>query len=101
MGGGIRVLPREEVDKKDELKLREEETVIQSFSNVRVQIENQSASTNANAIGTLTLTSERVVFQRREGRGDGEDGGEGDNAAETINIIISKYTNFTFIFYVR
>jgi len=76
------VLPREEVDKKDELKLREEETVIQSFSNVRVQIENQSASTSANAIGTLTLTSERVVFQRREGRGDGANGGEGDNAAE-------------------
>ena len=76
------MLPREEVDKKDELKLREEETVIQSFSNVRVQIENQSASTNANAIGTLTLTSERVVFQRREGRGDGANGGEGDNAAE-------------------
>ena len=76
------MLPREEVDKKDELKLREEETVIQSFSNVRVQIENQSASTSANAIGTLTLTSERVVFQRREGRGDGANGGEGDNAAE-------------------
>ena len=78
------MLPREEVgeNNENELKLREEETVMQSFPNVRVQIENQSESTSANVIGTLTLTSERVVFQRREGHGDGEDGGEGDNAAE-------------------